>query len=275
MSIDFSLDEQGIALITINRPEKRNAMDAEHYQGLSDAWTRVRDDTAVRVAIITGAGDKAFSAGADLKSWIGREVDPGELWLTQKGQLLNRGLEVWKPVIAAVNGACIGGGTTLLLATDIRISVPDATFGLSEVKRGVIAGNGGTQRIIRQLPYCIAMKMLMTGDAISAQNAERWGLINEIVERDNCCRSRTTTRDALQRTDHLLYRLPKNSRYEVRRWNSRRACDSSSLPVGSCSRQKTSRKVGPHSPKSVPRNSKADNALATQGHYRTGSDPDL
>lgn len=184
MSIDFSLDEKGIALITINRPEKRNAMDAEHYQGLSDAWTRVRDDTAVRVAIITGAGDKAFSAGADLKSWIGREVDPGELWLTQKGQLLNRGLEVWKPVIAAVNGACIGGGTTLLLATDIRISVPDATFGLSEVKRGVIAGNGGTQRIIRQLPYCIAMNMLMTGDAISAQNAERWGLINEIVERD-------------------------------------------------------------------------------------------
>jgi enoyl-CoA hydratase/carnithine racemase len=183
MSIDFALDGDGIALITMNRPERLNAMDAEHYQGLSDAWVRVRDDPAVRVAIITGAGERAFSSGADLKSWIGREVDPGELWLTQKGQLLNRGLEVWKPIIAAVNGLCIGGGTTLLLATDIRVAVPEASFGLAEVKRGVIAGNGGTQRTARQLPHCIAMEMLLTGDAIDAATAERWGLINRIVPR--------------------------------------------------------------------------------------------
>ncbi len=184
MSIDFALDEEGIALITMNRPDKLNAMDAEHYQGLSDAWVRVRDDPAVRCAIITGAGERAFSAGADIRSWIGREVDPGELWLTQKGQLLNRGLEVWKPVIGAVNGLCIGGGTTLLLATDIRISVPEATFGVAEVKRGVIAGNGGTQRLARQLPHCIAMEMLLTGDAIDAATAERWGLVNRVVPRD-------------------------------------------------------------------------------------------
>lgn len=180
MSIDFELDD-GIATVTINRPERRNALDAEHYDALSKAWTRVRDDPEVRVAIITGAGDKAFCAGADLKSWVGREADLAELWLTQKGQLLNRGLEVWKPVIAAVNGACVGGGVTLLLATDIRVAVEGATFGLAEVKRGIIAANGGTQRIMEQLPHCIAMEMLLTGDAMDAATAERWGLINKVV----------------------------------------------------------------------------------------------
>ncbi len=181
MSIDFELDADGIALITINRPERRNALDAEHYAGISAAWIRVRDDPAVRAAIITGAGDKAFCAGADIKSYIGRDVDPAELWLTQKGQLLNRGLEVWKPVIAAVNGQCIGGGTTLLLATDLRVAVPTATFGVAEVKRGVIAANGGTQRLAQQLPHCIAMDMLLTGDAMDAATAERWGLVNKVV----------------------------------------------------------------------------------------------
>jgi enoyl-CoA hydratase/carnithine racemase len=192
MSIDFSLDE-GIATVTINRPEKRNALDAEHYQGLSDAWTRIRDDAAIRVAIITGAGDKAFCAGADLKSWIGRESELSELWLTQKGQLLNRGLEVWKPVIAAVNGACIGGGTTLLLATDIRISVPGATFGVAEVRRGIIAANGGTQRIMQQLPYAVAMNALLTGDSLSAAEAERWGLVNRVVAPDQLMASARET----------------------------------------------------------------------------------
>lgn len=184
MSIDISVDSVGVALITINRPERLNAMDGEHYQRLSEAWTQVRDDPAIRVAVITGAGDKAFSSGADLKSWIGRSPDMSEIWLTQKGQLLNRGLEVWKPVIAAVNGYCLGGGMTLLLATDIRIAAPHATFGLTEVKRGIVAGNGGTQRSIAQLPYPIAMEMLLTGDRIDAATAERWGLINRIVEQN-------------------------------------------------------------------------------------------
>lgn len=181
MSIDFDLRDGGIAVITINRPEKRNALDAEHYAGLSDAWTRVRDDEAVRVAIITGAGDKVFSAGADLKSWIGRKQSMSELWQTQKGMLLNRGLEVWKPVICAINGHCVAGGMTLMLATDIRVSADHATFGLTEVKRGVIPANGGTQRLPQQLPYAIAMELLLTGDVIDAQTAARWGLVNRVV----------------------------------------------------------------------------------------------
>ena len=180
MSIDFELND-GVALVTINRPERSNALDAEHYAALSDAWQRVRDDDAVNVAVITGAGDKTFCAGADLKSWVGREVELAELWLTQKGQLLNRGLEIWKPVIAAVNGACVGGGMTLLLATDIRVAAENAVFSLAEVKRGIIAANGGTQRIMQQMPYAIAMEMLLTGDKIDAATALRWGLINKVV----------------------------------------------------------------------------------------------
>lgn len=182
MSIDFDIHET-VATITINRPEKRNALDAEHYAGLSRAWSEVRDNPAIRAAVVTGAGDKAFCAGADLKSWIGREQPLGEMWLTQKDQLLNRGLEVWKPVIAAVNGVCVGGGTTLLLATDLRVACPEARFGLSEVKRGVIAANGGTQRIMRQLPYAIAMEVLLLGDEMDAETALRWGFINRLVPR--------------------------------------------------------------------------------------------
>lgn len=183
MPIDCEVKDH-VALITLNRPERLNALDSEHYHLLSQAWMRVRDDKDIRVAIVTGAGDKSFSTGADLKSFANRPAPLSEMWLTQRDQLLNRGLEVWKPVIAAVNGYCLGGGMTLLLGTDIRLSVPHATFGLSEVKRGFIAGNGGTQRILKQLPYAIAMEVLLTGDPITAEAAERWGLINKVVPAD-------------------------------------------------------------------------------------------
>jgi E-phenylitaconyl-CoA hydratase len=180
MSIDFHVDE-GVAVITINRPERLNAMDAQHYEALSEAWIRVRDEPEIRCAIVTGAGPKSFSTGADLKTWIGRDAAPQELWLTQRGQLLNRGLEVWKPVIAAVNGYCLGGGMTLLLATDIRIAAEHASFGVSEVKRGVVPANGGTQRLLSQLPYPIAMDLLLTGRNMDSAQAARWGLVNEVV----------------------------------------------------------------------------------------------
>lgn len=182
MSIDIDLLDGGIAVITINRPEKRNALDAEHYAALSEAWMRVRDDDAIRVAVVTATGDKVFSAGADLKSWIGREQPLSVLWQTQQGMLLNRGLEIWKPVVCALNGACLAGGMTLMLATDIRVAADHVTFALSEVKRGIIAANGGTQRLIEQLPHAIAMEMLLTGDAIDAEAALRFGLINRVVK---------------------------------------------------------------------------------------------
>ena len=183
MAIDFEQSD-GVAVITINRPERLNAMDAGHYAGLSQAWIRVRDDPAIRVAIVTGAGERAFTVGADIKSFLTAPPGLDEMWLTQRDQLLNRGLEVWKPVIAAVNGLCLGGGMTLMFATDIRVAAEHATFSLAEVKRGVVAGNGGTQRVLDQLPRAIAMEMLLTGDPIDAAAAERWGLVNQVVPKE-------------------------------------------------------------------------------------------
>lgn len=180
MSVDVHVDD-GIATVVINRPERLNALDAEAYQALSDAWVRIRDDHAIRVAVVTGAGDRSFCVGADLKSFVTAPDELSSFWLTQQGQLLNRGLEVWKPVIAAVNGYCLGGGTTLLLATDMRVAAEHATFGLTEVKRGILAGNGGTQRLLANLPYAIAMEMLLTGEVIDAATAARWGLVNDVV----------------------------------------------------------------------------------------------
>jgi E-phenylitaconyl-CoA hydratase len=183
MSIDVTV-EQGVCTIVINRPERLNAMDAEHYRALSQAWCRVRDDSDIRVAIVTGAGEKSFTTGADIKTFLTGPPGFDEMWLTQRDQLLNRGLEVWKPVIAAINGYCLGGGMTLMLASDIRVASENATFSLAEVKRGVIPGNGGTQRALRQLPHAIAMEMLLTGDAIDAATAARWGLVNRVVPRE-------------------------------------------------------------------------------------------
>ena len=170
-----------IAYITLNRPEVMNAMDPEMYQALSEAWVDVRDDPDVWCAIITGAGDRAFTAGADLKKTIPREQEKWRFWQTQDEQILNRGLEVWKPVIAAVNGYCLAGGMTLLLATDLRVAADNAQFGLSEVKRGILPGNGGTQRTLRQLPYPVAMWLLLSGEHLTAQEAYQYGLVNKVV----------------------------------------------------------------------------------------------
>ncbi len=184
MALLFDLTDH-IATLTFNRPEAMNAMDPETYSELSKAWIEVRDNPDIWVAVITGAGERAFTAGADLKKTIPRQPEMWEFWQTQAEQILNRGLEVWKPVVAAVNGYCLAGGMTLLFATDIRIAAEHATFGISEVKRGILPGNGGTQRAVRQFPYPIAMEMLLIGDQISAQQALQYGLINMVVPKEH------------------------------------------------------------------------------------------
>jgi E-phenylitaconyl-CoA hydratase len=180
--IRSELDSDGIMLITIDRPERMNALDGEAYDQLSEAWIRVRDDDDVQAAIITGAGERSFCAGADIKSYFSQPEQLAGFWNTQRGQLLNSGLEIWKPVVAAVNGHCLGGGMTLLLATDMRVASTNASFALTEVTRGLVPGNGGTQRIVEQLPYPIAMELLLTGNPIDAETALRWGLVNRVVE---------------------------------------------------------------------------------------------
>lgn len=183
MGLDFSV-KNGVATLLINRPERHNAMDPAMYQQLSEAWVEVRDNRDIRVAVVTGAGQRAFSAGADLHSPQMQGSGAADFWRTQELPLLNRGLEVWKPVVSAVNGYCLGGGFTLMLATDIRLAAPHATFALPEVKRGLLPGNGGTQRIASQLTHSRAMKLLLTGEPIDAETALSWGLITDIVPAD-------------------------------------------------------------------------------------------
>jgi enoyl-CoA hydratase/carnithine racemase len=175
-----------IVTITINRPEAMNAIDPETHQALIEAWTRFRDDESAWVAILTGAGDKAFSAGADLKKLIptvftrdgqgrGRHHhDPGLGGIT-------RGLEIWKPMIAAVNGHCLAGGLEQALACDLRLAAPHATFGLTETRWALMPGAGGTQRLPRAVPLAKAMEMILMAQPITAEEAYRIGLVNKVV----------------------------------------------------------------------------------------------
>lgn len=175
-----------IVTITINRPDAMNAIDPETHEALVAAWVRFRDDDAAWVAILTGAGDKAFSAGADLKKMIpaafsgGRGYDPS----AHNGYGLGgitRGLEIWKPMIAAINGFCLAGGLEQALACDLRVAAPHARFGLTEVRWAIMPGAGGTQRLPRAVPLARAMEMILTAEHITAEEALRLGLINKVV----------------------------------------------------------------------------------------------
>jgi len=173
-----------VVTITINRPEAMNAIDPETQEALVQAWTRFRDDDSAWVAILTGAGDRAFSAGADLKKLIPSTFARGGGVLGHQAPGLGgitRGLEIWKPMIAAINGYCLAGGLEQALACDLRLAAPHATFGLTEVRWAIMPGAGGTQRLPRAVPLGRAMEMILTGEPITAEEALRIGLINRIV----------------------------------------------------------------------------------------------
>jgi len=174
-----------IATISLNRPEAMNALNTPLRTLLRGAFERFRDTSQAWVAIVTGAGERAFSAGADLKemSQRNRALHEGghDAFWEPETPALNRGLPIWKPVIAAVNGYCLAGGLELALSCDIRIAAEHATFGLAEVMRGIIPGGGGTQRLPRLIPFGVALEMMFTGDRITAQEAYRVGLVNHVV----------------------------------------------------------------------------------------------
>lgn len=169
--------EDKIVTITLNRPESLNSYDWEQTQEFSEAIVKFRDDPDAWAAIITGAGDKAFSAGADLKKLVPAAQETGQPEYVH----IMTGLRIYKPFIAAVNGLALGGGLETVLACDIRIAAENARFGVPEVRWSVIPGWGGTQRLPRMIPWAKAAELLFTGTAIDAQEAYRIGLVNLVV----------------------------------------------------------------------------------------------
>jgi len=169
-----------VALITINRPEKRNALNIQTREEGAAALDELREDEAVRVVVITGAGDKAFVAGADIGEFKGRTAVSQRDVMT--GRSLFTAVDTFpKPVVAMVNGFCLGGGCELALACDLRVASDRASFGQPEINLGIIPGGGGTQRLTRLVGEGKAMELILTGDIIDAQTAFQIGLVNMVV----------------------------------------------------------------------------------------------
>jgi enoyl-CoA hydratase/carnithine racemase len=167
----------GIAWITLNRPEALNALNLAVREGLDQAWADVAANPAARVAVISGAGGRAFSAGADLKERAVSDQGPADVRWAHGA----RGRALRKPIIAAIDGYCLGGGFELALSCDIRIATPASQFGLPEIRRGFFPGGGGPMRLARMVPLTNAMEMLLTGDPIDAPTAQRLGIISRVV----------------------------------------------------------------------------------------------
>jgi enoyl-CoA hydratase len=172
-----------IAILTINRPDKLNALNIRTRQELSDALDELRDDDQIRVVIITGAGEKAFIAGADINEFEGRTA------VQQRAVMRTRNIfttaeEFPKPLIAMINGFCLGGGNELAMCCDLRIASEKARFGQPEINLGIIPGGGGTQRLTRLIGEGRSMQLILTGEMIDAAEAWRLGLVNEIHPAD-------------------------------------------------------------------------------------------
>ncbi len=172
--------EGHVRIITIDRPEARNAVNMETRAELESAWSSFKDDDEAWVAILTGAGAQAFSAGADLK-----ELNPAER-ASESGirpafGYITRDFYTDKPMIAALNGLAFGGGLEMALACDLRIAADHAQLGLTEARWALLPGGGGTQRLPRSVPRAVALEMLMTGQPISAQRAYEIGLVNRVT----------------------------------------------------------------------------------------------
>ena len=186
MTIRFEREGR-LAILTIDRPKVHNALDFETSNALVDAWIRFRDDDDLRVAVLTGAGDRAFCAGADLRG-VGdfyRSLTSAQR-LRRSEQLpglggITRNLAIDKPIIAAVNGFCLAGGLEIALACDLRVASENASFGLPEVTRGIVPGAGGTQRLPRLVGPERALDLILTGRRIDAQEALRIGLVSRVV----------------------------------------------------------------------------------------------
>ena len=189
MTIRFE-SEGPVAWLTIDRPKVANALDFETSDALVAAWERFRDDDSLWVAILTGAGERSFCAGADLRGVADFYKSLSSAERLRRSERvpglggITKNLSIDKPIIAAVNGHCLAGGLEIALACDLRIASENASFGLPEVTRGIIPGAGGTQRLPRLIGPERALDLIMTGRRIDAREAERIGLVSRVVTQD-------------------------------------------------------------------------------------------
>ena len=218
MPVHYERGDDHVVRITIDRPEARNSLDMEHFFQLRTAWERFGGEDDAWVAIVTGVGED-FCVGADLKTYIpqitalqkqiaaGETPDVGGYRLDDGIKAVLRNVELYKPIIAAVNGTCVAGGMEMLGGCDLRIASEEATFGVMEPKRGLFAGGGTTVRLPRQFPFPAAMELLLCADRIPASRALAMGLLNEV----------TTSELLMERAEDYAKRITANGPFAVRK----------------------------------------------------------
>jgi enoyl-CoA hydratase len=202
--------EDGIAIVVVNRPDKRNALNSTVRRELIAVLDELRDDDNARVVVITGAGDKAFIAGADIGEFAQRTP------VQQRATMVDRNVfdaiaEFPKPVIAMINGFALGGGCELALACDVRVAARSAKLGQPEIKLGIIPGGGGTQRLPRLIGSGRALRMILTGDMIDAVEAEKIGLVDVLTENDDLHTRTMELARAMAAHSPLTLRLAKTA----------------------------------------------------------------
>lgn len=202
--------EDGIADIVLDRPEKLNTMSPEMYAALGDAFIQVRDDPDVRVALLRGAGEKAFCAGGDLFESLPR-LASGDHDVSVWDDAHLKHVDLFKPVIAAVHGWCLGAGLEILLGTDIRIASRTAVFGLPEAGVGIVPAGGTLARLTRQIPYAHAMDLLLSSRRIDAAEAYSMGLVSAVVEPEELLKTAREKAIALSRLSQQSLRVIKES----------------------------------------------------------------
>ena len=209
MAIYYQL-EGHVATFTIDNPHSYNAIDVKTLREFQDTMHKFRDDENAWVGIITGAGEKAFCTGADIADMLPFiKSIRGKSWLMPDTPL--RFMEMYKPLIAAVNGFALGGGLEMMLICDIRVAAEHAQFGVPEITLGLIPGWGGTQRLSREIPYCKAAELVLSGKRINAQEALRIGLINEVVPKEQVLTSAKNWAENLCQVGPLALRAGKQS----------------------------------------------------------------
>ncbi len=214
MSDELVLYERtgAVAVMTINRPKALNPLNLPMLEALEAAVIRAEKDPDVRVLVFTGAGDRAFIAGGDIPDLDTRRGLEHYLDFGERIHAVFRRIEICdKPTIAAINGWALGGGTELLLSTDIRIAVESAKLGLPEITLGLFPGAGGSQRLMRQIPLCKAKEMMFLGDRITAAEAERLGLINRVVPNGVLMEEVMKTAEALAKKSPLILKFLKRA----------------------------------------------------------------